>query len=52
MSDHVPDLDRSETDNELTAMRVIVIALDDLDVNERGRVLRWAAERFSISMRP
>ena len=33
---------------ELTAMRAVVAALDDLDPAEQKRVLRWAADRYQV----
>jgi len=42
----------SELDPEITAMTGVASALTPLDVDARGRVLRWAAERFEVTLQP
>ena len=37
-----------DEDRELSAMQAISRALADLDESERGRVLTWAASRYSV----
>jgi hypothetical protein len=37
-------------DPEITAMTGVATALTPLDDEARGRILRWAAERFGVSM--
>src|SRR6266511_2821086 len=36
--------------DEVEAMRQVSAALDPLASDERGRVLRWAAERFALPL--
>jgi hypothetical protein len=38
------------TDPEIEAMSAIATALADLDQDTQGRILRWAAERYGVSM--
>jgi hypothetical protein len=38
----------SETSRELEAMAKVAAVIEPLDADERGRVLSWAAERFSV----
>lgn len=38
------------SDPEIDAMSAVATALADLEENERGRVLRWAAERYSVAL--
>lgn len=37
-------------DVEIEAMRAVSSAMDGLDEDQRGRVLRWAAERFGVTL--
>src|SRR5690554_5397368 len=37
-------------DSELDAMSIVSGALSSLDENARGRVLRWAAERYGVGL--
>lgn len=37
-------------DPEIDAMASVTTALADLDTDARGRVLRWAADRYSVSV--
>jgi len=37
-------------DPEIDAMSAVATALADLDEDAQGRVLRWAAERYEVSM--
>ena len=37
-------------DPEIEAMSAVAIALADLEENAQGRVLRWAAERYGVTM--
>jgi hypothetical protein len=38
--------------DEVDAMRAVAKAVGSLAPDERGRVLRWAAERFAVSLPP
>ncbi|MDF1480439.1 hypothetical protein PYV02_15265 [Leifsonia sp. H3M29-4] len=42
----------SDLDPEITAMTGVASALTPLDEDARGRVLRWAAERFEVTLQP
>jgi hypothetical protein len=42
----------SDLDLEITAMTDVASALTSLDEDARGRVLRWAAERFEVALQP
>jgi len=50
----IEDQGRAELmdDPELKAMTSIAAALTDLDEDTSGRVLRWAAERYGVSLTP
>lgn len=37
-------------DPEIEAMSAVATALADLDEDQRGRVLRWAAERYGVAL--
>lgn len=37
-------------DPEIDAMSAVATALADLDENQQGRVLRWAAERYGVAL--
>lgn len=39
-------------DAEIQAMGKVADALNDLEENARGRVLRWAAERYGVAVAP
>ncbi|HYI58974.1 MAG TPA: hypothetical protein VEX66_12455, partial [Microlunatus sp.] len=38
------------SDPEINAMSAVATALADLEEDQRGRVLRWAAERYSVAL--
>jgi hypothetical protein len=38
------------SDPEIDAMSAVATALADLEEDQRGRVLRWAAERYSVAL--
>jgi hypothetical protein len=40
------------SDPEIQAMSAVVTALADLDEDAKGRVLRWAAERYNVTPPP
>jgi hypothetical protein len=42
----------SDLDPEITAMTGVASALAPLEEDARGRVLRWAAERFEVTLQP
>ena len=45
-----PEFTKDQTSNELKAMQVLAEALDGLDGDARGRVLRYMVSRYKVGV--